>query len=184
MMLWLNPTQAETLVALARAGAPREVCGVLLGSVSGEVTDTVPIANLATAPERTFRMDERALARALTSLPASGLELLAFYHSHPANDPRPSALDIAQAAYPDVAMVIIGLHPSPALTAWTVRYGEVTPIEIVISTAPPQAQGFVWTRAAQIAVLIAIIGAVALFMLIAFSLLPPAPQIPPTPIPR
>lgn len=184
MMLWLSPMQAETLVALARAGAPREVCGLLLGPVSGEVIDTVPIMNLATAPERAFHLDERALAHALTSLHASGLELLAFYHSHPASDPRPSAMDIAQSSYPDVAMVIIGLRPSPALAAWSVRYGEVTPIEIVISTTPPQAQEIVWTRAAQIAVLIAIIGAVALFMLIAFSLLPPAPQIPPTPIPR
>ncbi len=183
MPLWLTPTQAEALVGLARAAAPREICGLLLGHVSGQVTEAVEILNTASAPERAFRMDDHALARTLTTLPASGLELLAFYHSHPHSDPRPSTLDISEWAYPDTAMVIIGLHPSPAFTAWSVRYGEVTPVDLVIQAGPPS-EAPDWTRAAQIAVLVAIMAAVALFLLIAFSLLPPAPQIPPTPMPR
>lgn len=182
-MLWLSPQQAGQLVEAARDGAPREVCGVLAGSV-GRVTEVITIANAAAQPERAFRMDDRALARALTGLAARGLEPLAFYHSHPHSDPRPSALDVAEAHYPDVVMLIVGLQPSPALMAWSVRWGEVTPVELLISATRPDPPPARWTTAAQIAVLIAVIAAVALMLLIAFSLLPPPPQIPPTPMPR
>lgn len=183
MTLWLGPTQADALAALARSAAPREACGLLLGRASGQITEIIAITNAAATPERRFRMDERELARALTSLPASGLELLGIYHSHPASDPRPSTLDVAEWAYPEVAMVIIGLRPAPAISAWMVRYGEVTPAGLAVGAALP-AEGPVWTRAAQIAAAIAIIAAVVLFLLLAFTLLPPAPQIPPTPMPR
>ncbi len=183
MMLWLSPQQAGQLVEAARNGAPREVCGVLAGS-AGRVCEVTTIANIAAQPERGFRMDERALAQALTGLAARGLEPLAFYHSHPHSDPRPSALDIAEANYPDVAMLIIGLRPSPALMAWSVRWGELTPIELVVSAARPGPAIPRWTMAARIAVMIAVVAAVALLLVIAFSLLPPPPQIPPTPMPR
>ena len=181
MLLWLTPPQIDALVAQARNGAPREVCG-MLGGRKGQVTDIIPIDNIASAPERAYRLDDRALAQELTRLMRRGLEPVAFYHSHPASDPRPSALDVAEWAYPDVTLLIIGLHPAPALTAWSVRWGEVTPVELVIETDPARAQRPPWTAAMQIAVLVAILAAVALFLVVAFSLLPPAPPIPATPI--
>lgn len=183
MILWLNPLQAEALAALARSAAPHETCGLLLGRASGQVTEIVPVTNVAATPERRFQMDNRELARALTGHAGSGLELIAIYHSHPDSDPRPSTLDIAEWAYPEVAMVIIGLKPSQAISAWTVRYGEVTPVEFSISAAAPDPLP-AWARAAQIAVVATLIAAVVLFMLLAFTLLPPAPQIPSTPMLR
>lgn len=183
MVLWLAPQQVDELIAQARRGAPREVCGVLGGS-DETVSEITPVANIAGAPERAYRLDDGELAHTLTSLARRGMNPIAFYHSHPAGDSRPSALDIAAWAYPDVFLLIIGLHPAPALSAWSVRWGEVTPVELVIETAPERTVRPAWTTAAQIAVLVAVIAAVALFLLIAFSLLPPAPPIPATPMPR
>jgi proteasome lid subunit RPN8/RPN11 len=184
MALWLTPALAEALVTQARAAAPHECCGLLLGHSAGRISEIIAITNVAAAPERTYRMDERELARALTRLPKANLDVLGLYHSHPQGGPRPSMLDVQEWAYPDSAMVLIGLRPEPAITAWAVRYGEVTPVEVVISAAPPEAPTPIWTNAARVAVLVAIIAAVVLVLLIAFTLLPPAPQIPPTPMPR
>ena len=183
MILWLTPQQAQWLTTAARDESPREACGIL-GGAAGRIIELSAIRNIASAPDRAYRMDDAELARTLTTLSRRGLEPVAFYHSHPAGDPRPSALDISEWAYPDVAMIIIGLRPSPALTAWSVRWGEVTPIELVIETAPEQAARPSWTTAAQVAVLISVIAAVALLLVVAFSLLPPPPPIPSTPLPR
>lgn len=181
MHIWLTPLQIDALVAQAREGAPREICGIL-GGRKGEVREIIPALNIAASPERAYRLDDRELASALTRLARRGMEPVAFYHSHPAGDPRPSALDITEWAYPDVALVIIGLRPSPSLTAWSIRWGEVTPAELIIETDPARTQRSQWTMALQVAALIAIIAAVALFLVVAFSLLPPAPPIPATPI--
>ena len=181
MPLWLTPVQIDALVAQAREGAPREVCGILAGR-NGEVREIIPVANIAASPERAYRMDDRALAQALTGLTWRGLEPVAFYHSHPAGDPRPSPLDVAEWAYPDVTLLIIGVRPAPSFMAWSVRWGEVTPVEFVIDTDPVRARRPAWTTAMQVAVLIAVIAAVALFLALAFSLLPPAPPISATPI--
>lgn len=183
MALWLAPQQIDELIALARQGAPREVCG-LLGGRDGVVSEITSVANTASAPERAYQMDERGLAHALTSLARRGMSPVAFFHSHPAGDSRPSPLDVTMWAYPDVLMLIITLQPSPALSAWSVRWGEVTPVEIEMETGAPRATRPPWTTAAQIAVLVAVIAAVALFLLIALTLLPPAPPIPATPMPR
>ena len=179
----LTPQQVNELVALARQGAPREVCGVIggRGSSASEIT---PITNVAATPERAYRLDEREQAHVLTSLARRGLGPMAFYHSHPGGDPRPSALDVTEWAYPDAVLLIIGLQPAPALSAWTVRWGEVTPVELIIDTEPARAARPAWTTATQIAVLVAVIAAVALLLVIAFSLLPPAQPIPATPMPR
>ncbi|MBL8145173.1 MAG: M67 family metallopeptidase [Anaerolineae bacterium] len=183
MAFWLTPQQVNDLVAQAKQGAPREICGVI-GGRGASASEITPITNVATTAERAYRLDERELAHVLTSLARRGLGPVAFYHSHPGGDPRPSALDVAEWAYPDTVLLIIGLQPAPALSAWAVRWGEVTPVELVIDTEPARGAGTVWTNAAQIAILIAIIAAVALVLLIAFSLLPPAPPIPATPMPR
>jgi len=183
MTFWLTPQQVNELVAQAKQGAPRETCGVI-GGRGGLASEITPITNAAATPERAYRLDERELAHALTSLARRGMEPVAFYHSHPAGDPRPSALDVAEWDYPDAILLIIGLRPAPALSAWSVRWGEVTPIDLIIDAEPARAARPAWTTAAQLAVLVAVIAAVALLLLLAFSLLPSAPPIPATPMPR
>ncbi|MFN8379032.1 MAG: M67 family metallopeptidase [Anaerolineae bacterium] len=183
MVLQLTPQQIDEMVTQARQGAPREICGVL-GGRGRTVNEITAVTNIASVPERAYRMDDRELAHSLTSLARRGMGPIAFYHSHPSDAPRPSALDIGEWAYPDVVLLIIGLRPAPSLSAWSIRWGEVTPVDLVIDTNLTATQRPDWTTAAQIAVLVAVIAAVALVLLLAFSLLPPAPPIPATPMPR
>jgi proteasome lid subunit RPN8/RPN11 len=68
----------------------------------------------------------------MNDLLRSGLEMVAFYHSHPAGPPYPSAEDIRLAFYPDVITVIVSLHEPgrPLAQAFYIRAGLVEKVEI------------------------------------------------------
>jgi proteasome lid subunit RPN8/RPN11 len=124
--LTIDSNRLELIAAHARRESPREVCGVL-GGVGGHVKIVVPVANAAMNPSVAFVMDGAGLLGAFKQLARHGLDLLAFYHSHPPGsrwDPSPS--DIAQAAYPDVLTVIVMLDDSgrvASLRAFSIRGG-------------------------------------------------------------
>lgn len=85
----------------ARAAAPAEACGILIGRSDGERTKT-----LEAAPGRNLETDRRrdrySLApgdflRAERSSRARGLAVTGFWHSHPRSPPLPSASDHEEA---------------------------------------------------------------------------------------
>lgn len=124
----------EDVISHARKGFPIEMCGILGGS--GEiVTESYRIRNLKASPEH-FLMDPREQIAAMKSLDDRGLELLAFYHSHPRGPAFPSAEDIRLAFYPEVTTVIISLADSdaPVLRAFRIRDG--TPLETAVEILP------------------------------------------------
>lgn len=186
----LTAPLAEHLAALARAAAPREACGVLVGRPAGEtpgpgedglwrIVRIVPVANVADAPTAHFYLDEAQLVAAWYAAEAEGAAVLGFYHSHPAGPPVPSPADVATATYPDLAMLIIGLQPAPALAAWRIGAGEAVRLpliiddgELFIAPQPPP------LPAAQAAIVIAALAAAVLAITLALTLLPPAPPIP------
>jgi proteasome lid subunit RPN8/RPN11 len=180
MVLWLQPDQADQLVARAYADLPRETCGLIAGTRRGNIdqaAEIIPIPNCAPDPVHAYRMDERALAAALIGLEKRGLALVGIYHSHPQGSPIPSQQDILQAAYPDTAYLLIGMKDgAPQLAAWQISSRAVERVELHVGANPPPHQ--TPPRAAQTSILIA--GAVAFIFLIAvsLSLLPPAPEIP------
>ncbi len=79
----------------ARETAPRECCGLLVGS-GDSVVRTVRAANLDAAPTR-YSIDPADHFRAIRGARADGLEVVGAYHSHPASAAIPSATDIAEA---------------------------------------------------------------------------------------
>ena len=79
----------------ARETAPRECCGLLVGS-GDSVVRTVRAANLDPAPTR-YSIDPIDHFRAIRGARADGLEVVGAYHSHPASAAIPSATDIAEA---------------------------------------------------------------------------------------
>lgn len=185
--LWLDQTQADALLAHARAGFPLEVCGLLLGQ-GNRVLQVVPVENVADDPRHYYRMDERALARHLSSLSGQGLALLGFYHSHPHSRPTPSDTDIAQAHYPDTPYLIVSLNGAPAapadMAAWLIRDGEVTPVPLHVGQLPPP-PGFTdqidtdnLTTAQKAAIITAMIFGLLIVVGLSIMLLPPAPEIP------
>lgn len=173
----LTHEQARAIVDHARSEAPNEACGVIAGR--GTVThEVIPIANVADDQQHTYVMDEQSLVTTLISIEKRGLELVGFYHSHPNSDPIPSPTDIRQATYPATPYLIVSLKGSEArLSAWLMRYGQVTPVEVYVGVeSPPESRSL--STAQKIAILLSALIAFILMIVLSLSLLPPAPIIP------
>jgi proteasome lid subunit RPN8/RPN11 len=175
--VWLTRAQAQAIVRHARADFPREACGLLVGR-GDRVVEVIPVANAATDPLRAYVMEPRALASALSRLDPQGLELIAFYHSHPHGDPIPSSTDKALATYPNTPYLIVGLKGGQArMSAWLLRPGQVDEVPLHVGDNPPPAAPRA-SRAQRVAILLSAIVAFILLIVVSLSLLPPAPPIP------
>lgn len=86
----------------------RERCG-LVGGRGGVGVTLYPIANAAGDPVRSFLLDARGQIEALRRMREHGESLYAIYHSHPTTAAEPSARDLAEAAYPEAAFLIVSL---------------------------------------------------------------------------
>ena len=111
----------RALVAHARADYPREACGLLRGR-HGVVTDFFPARNVAPEPRQNYQIDPLDLLNALEWEDA-GDDLAAIYHSHPSSPPYPSAVDAANAFYPDSVYLILSLQnpDAPELRGFYLR---------------------------------------------------------------
>lgn len=177
-VLWLTPQQAREIGRAALDGAPREVCGVI-GGRGAQALKIIPTPNVAPDPTQYYEIDPQALVNALMQLRADSLDVIGFYHSHPHSAPVPSRTDVALSAYPDAAMLIVGLKTGePELAAWRVRYGSAERITLHVADVPPAEDTGRLSEAQVTAIILSAILAVAAFLGISLSLLPPAPPIP------
>ena len=103
----------DTLVDHARASAPKECCGLLLGR-GDEIVEAFRARNVADEPRSRFLIDPADHFAGLRAARARGLEVVGFYHSHPASPPEPSARDIAEFSYPGHLYAIVSLLAEPA----------------------------------------------------------------------
>jgi proteasome lid subunit RPN8/RPN11 len=103
----LPRTVRDAVVAHAREEAPRECCGILVGTGDAIVAG-VRAANLAAHPEARFLIDPGDHIRARRDARAAGLEVVGFYHSHPHSNAQPSAIDLAEASYAGFLYLIVG----------------------------------------------------------------------------
>ncbi|NPA31420.1 MAG: M67 family metallopeptidase [Chloroflexi bacterium] len=103
------------------AAAPLEACGLV--AVQRGVSQRVyPIPNMAASPVR-YRLEPHAYLRALQDMEAHGWTLGLIYHSHPHGGPTPSAVDLAEATYPDAVYYIW----APVGAVWVGRGYYLTP---------------------------------------------------------
>jgi proteasome lid subunit RPN8/RPN11 len=100
------------ILAAARASAPRECCGVLLGRAN-HIVEAVQARNLSEDPDR-FLVDPADHIDACRQARQRGLEVVGFYHSHPHSPARPSARDLAEVSYPEHVHLIVGLQSGSA----------------------------------------------------------------------
>jgi proteasome lid subunit RPN8/RPN11 len=128
--LKISSSARAAIVRHAVAARPRECCGILLGR-DDQIVDAVPAANVSPEPGR-FLVDPKAHIDARRAARSRGLEVVGFYHSHPHSAPVPSATDLAEAAYPDLAHLIVGLHEVQAdLRAFRIADGNFEEIGLV-----------------------------------------------------
>ena len=94
--------------AHAREAAPRECCGILIGT-SDSVVENVRAGNLADGTTR-FEIDPRDHIKAVRLSRAKGLDIVGFYHSHPRSRAYPSETDKAESGYAEAMHLIAGTH--------------------------------------------------------------------------
>ena len=177
--LRLTQQQVQAIVEQAQTDAPQEICGLISGENS-IATHIFPITNHSATPEQHFEMEPIALLKAYKHMDATGTQLLAVYHSHPASDPIPSPTDIRDAMrhMPNLAHLIVSLkHEKPRLQAWYIHNVQVDRVELLIGKQPSHATKPL-TQAQIVAIVLTTIVAAVLLLTISIALLPPAPPIP------
>jgi proteasome lid subunit RPN8/RPN11 len=120
----------DAIIAHALDDAPRECCGLLLGT-GPRITRAVRTRNAQSGTARYLidPLDHFSAIREATSL---GLSIVGAYHSHPASAPVPSALDLDEATH-DFYYVIAGVaDPArPDIRAFELARGNFRPLQLV-----------------------------------------------------
>jgi proteasome lid subunit RPN8/RPN11 len=125
----LAPGVADAIVRHARAEAPRECCGLLIGT-GNHVDEAAPTRNLDPHPSR-YRIDPAEHIRWNRTLRHTGRAVIGAYHSHPETLAEPSSSDVAEAHYPEFVYLIISLKgAAPALRAYRIADGATAPLLI------------------------------------------------------
>jgi proteasome lid subunit RPN8/RPN11 len=102
----------EAIVAHARQAAPAECCGLFLGRRE-EILEAVPARNLADDPSIRFLIDPADHFAARRAARIRGLEVVGFYHSHPAARAEPSERDRREFCYAGHLYAIVSLQVEP-----------------------------------------------------------------------
>ena len=99
-------------IAHARDARPHECCGLLLGR-GDQIVETFRARNLAERPASAFLVapEDHFAARRLAR--DRRLDLVGFYHSHPASAAEPSERDRAEFTYDGHLYLIVGLRADP-----------------------------------------------------------------------
>ena len=87
----LTTGQIQELVSIAKDVLPNESCGLLLGE-NDAVAEILPMRNVDESP-LTFSIESTELVDAYNLAESKGLQVIAIFHSHPAQ-PSPSSTDI------------------------------------------------------------------------------------------
>jgi proteasome lid subunit RPN8/RPN11 len=125
-VLYISQTLLEATLRHLQSEAPLEGVGLWAG-ISSRVIQVIPLQNTHPAPQVAYTADPVLLIEAMQNLQASGLELLAIYHSHPVGPALPSESDRAQAFW-RVAYVIVGLGNT--IRAWKLPSNEEIPLHV------------------------------------------------------
>jgi len=99
------------MIAHAREVAPRECCGLLIGS-GDRIESAHRARNLESSPAR-FLIDPQDHFAAIRAARAEGRQVVGVYHSHPSTAASPSPSDLAEASYPEYAYAIVSLASNP-----------------------------------------------------------------------
>jgi proteasome lid subunit RPN8/RPN11 len=137
----------EEMLAQARAELPNECCGMLAGRIEpvesgsmplGLVLRRFPLVNELASPVE-YLLESKSWFAAFRAKEKDGIDILAFYHSHPNSDPVPSRKDRAGSEYyPDAMHLIISLKaPEPVMRGWWLTIEEHREASFVLTDVVP-----------------------------------------------
>lgn len=122
---------AAAILAHARAAAPNECCGLLIGTEDC-VDEAIAARNIAERPTVRFLIDPHDHLAALRDARRRGVDVIGFYHSHPRSAAQPSPTDLAEAVYPNLLTAIAGLGVDPPeLRLFRIENGNILPVGFV-----------------------------------------------------
>ncbi len=129
----MSQEHVDEILAHAREGEPREVCGILAGR-QGTVQRVWRGRNIAPEPLVRYELDPQQQLDIMQAIEAAGEEMVGIYHSHPRSAAYPSRTDQALAYYPDSVYVIVSLaDPAlPAVHAYRLLDGKIEREELII----------------------------------------------------
>ena len=118
---------------LALEDPTRECCGLMAGR-EGAIVEVFPAANAAPNPLTSYEIAPAEIFRLVRAIREAGYELTGIYHSHPKGQNEPSARDIEQAYYPDVAYFVVSPQPGAPrpVRAFSIREGRADELAIQI----------------------------------------------------
>lgn len=120
-MIVLSREQFDSLADHAKKILPNEDCGLLGGTVSGDVKTVKKIyflTNTDASPEH-FSMDSAEQFAAVKDMRSEGLQLLGNFHSHPKSPARPSEEDKRLVFDTKLSYLILSLEAEPSLKSFT-----------------------------------------------------------------
>lgn len=128
----------DDVYAHAREAAPREACGILAGRAEAGarvVARAFRVRNAHPRPESEYLLDpEEQLKVTLLVEDELGLDVVGYYHSHPAGPARLSATDEARATWPGASYLLVHLRPQEGhLSArWSEGARRLEPEPVVV----------------------------------------------------
>ena len=122
IVLNLKKSDYDKMLQHCKDGLPNESCGLLAGTVEGEVKTVTKIYLLTNidASNEHFSMDPKEPFAALKDARANGVEIIGNFHSHPESPSRPSEEDKRLAYDPNIEYLILSLQEAdhPVLKAF------------------------------------------------------------------
>ncbi len=118
MTLKISAEHVERISSHSKESQPVEACGVLVGSLAGDVravTEVWPARNRLSS-ESSYEIDPETLFRAFSHAEQNKLEVVGFYHSHPFSSADASETDKARANYPGLSYVIYSIPRNEILS--------------------------------------------------------------------
>ncbi len=120
----------QEILAHLVACLPQEGCG-LLGGKQDYCERVWTIPNELHSPNG-FQMDPQAQLQAFLQMEDLGLDLVAFFHSHPRGPQVPSETDIAEFAYPGVvSLICVPDNENWIVRGFDIRSDQVMEISLI-----------------------------------------------------
>jgi proteasome lid subunit RPN8/RPN11 len=130
----------RAMIAHARRDAPRECCGLLIGT-PGRIVAALACRNLSRSASR-YRLDPRDHIRIRRDLRGSRHDVVGVYHSHPRGPEQPSPTDVGRAYYHQWIYAIVSLRGGRArVGAFRMRAARAERLSLVTTAPSPYRAG-------------------------------------------
>ena len=137
-MLKLKKEDYEKILDHCRKGLPNEYCGLLGGTIEGDVKTIEKVYLLTNIDESNehFSMDPKEQLSAIKDIRQNGYQMIGNFHSHPESPSRPSEEDKRLAYDSSVRYLILSLMDmdAPVLNGFEIiDRTDVTKEDVVVA---------------------------------------------------